>query len=53
MNHKKVKDPLRAFIRELLKIPGVKEVFYKHFKLPPRLKRSFDRWYNKAKGKQK
>jgi hypothetical protein len=47
MNHKRAKDPLRAFIRELLKIPGVKEVFYRHFKIPLRLKRSFDNWLTK------
>jgi hypothetical protein len=46
---------LRAFIRELLKIAGVKEVFLKYLPLPltPRLKKSFDKWFNKAMKKEK
>ena len=47
---RKNKDPLRAFVKELLGIEGVEGVFLKYFPLPltPRLKKAFDRWFNKA-----
>ena len=44
------KDPLREFVKELLSIEGVEEVFLKYFPLPltPRLKRAFDKWFDKT-----
>jgi len=46
---------LRRFVRELLSIEGVEEVFLKYFPLPitPKLERVINKWFSKIQAEEK
>ena len=53
----KKENRLREFIRKLLDIDGVIELFSEYFEigmpLTPRLKRAFDKWFDKKQAEKK